>query len=202
MNYDIEAIYRAYEQQHEDAAKRQGWTNEQMQRANYSTMCSMLTDVQVPLQGLSVHDVGCGYGDFYAYLQGQGGCNGYFGTDINAHSIARALSRFPKADFRTFDMTKAWPAEYVFDVTLVFGAFAFHKPRAVERLLHTMWERTKVALGFMSWWNLSKEYVYAEHAAQLQKVINRFLTTSRAPIVIRRVGDFAESTDALFLLVK
>ncbi len=51
-------------------------------------------------------DLGCGFGDFYSYLNdrlGEGNFK-YTGVDINPTIIEYANSRFPSADFRAFDI--------------------------------------------------------------------------------------------------
>ena len=54
-------------------------------------------------KGDSILDLGCGFGDFYQYLNevlGPGNFN-YTGIDINPNIIKRARERFPEAEFRT-----------------------------------------------------------------------------------------------------
>lgn len=205
MDYNIKRIYEQYQQTGHDSATRQGWSSAATQQANFKAMLDALQTLQLPLAGLSVHDVGCGFGDFYGVLQAAGGVQSYLGTDIDPHAIAAALLQHPKGDFRTKDVRTPWPADMGDmrrDVVLAMGALAFYRPRVVEETLHRLWADTKVALGFMTWWNLDKTYVYAEHAQALQKVIRRFLREVKPSQVFERIGDFAEKTDALFVVLK
>lgn len=56
--------------------------------------------------GSKILDLGCGFGDLYAYLNerlGEGNFT-YVGVDINPTIIEYAKQRFPKCDFRTVDI--------------------------------------------------------------------------------------------------
>jgi ubiquinone/menaquinone biosynthesis C-methylase UbiE len=57
-------------------------------------------------KGDSILDLGCGFGDFYEFLNetlGSGNFN-YTGIDINSKIIDIARERFPTVDFRTSDI--------------------------------------------------------------------------------------------------
>lgn len=202
MKYDVQQIYDDYMVSGHDSATRQGWTSAVAQLANFTAVYDAFQTLQVPLQGLSVHDVGCGLGDLYAFLQERGGTKHYLGTDINGHAIATALRRYPGVDFRMGEIAPRSPSPTRAEVTIAIGTLAFHKPRLVEEMLHVLWADTEVALAFICWWNLDKGYVYHEHAAALQKVVRRFLRDIRPSQTFERIGDFAEPTDALFIALR
>ncbi|MBS3912919.1 MAG: class I SAM-dependent methyltransferase [Bacteroidetes bacterium] len=54
--------------------------------------------------GDSVLDVGCGYGDFYDYLNRQGIQTNYTGFDINPDFVSIAKERYPEASFELKDI--------------------------------------------------------------------------------------------------
>lgn len=54
--------------------------------------------------GSSVLDLGCGFADFYAFLQDQGVDVDYTGYDISPSFIATAQNKFPNANFRVCDI--------------------------------------------------------------------------------------------------
>ena len=56
------------------------------------------------LQGASVLDLGCGYGDFYQYLLSQGIRTRYTGYDITPEFIELAAQRFPESHFEVRDV--------------------------------------------------------------------------------------------------
>ncbi len=55
------------------------------------------------VNGCSVLDVGCGFGDFYGYLRERGIQTDYTGIDINADFIAIAREKYPEAQFEIAD---------------------------------------------------------------------------------------------------
>ncbi len=56
------------------------------------------------LAGCSVLDIGCGLGDFYAYLREQGVNVNYTGYDITPEFVAEAAGRYPEASFELRDV--------------------------------------------------------------------------------------------------
>jgi SAM-dependent methyltransferase len=54
--------------------------------------------------GSSVLDLGCGFADFYAFLQDQGVEVDYTGYDISPAFIATASKKFPEANFKVCDI--------------------------------------------------------------------------------------------------
>jgi len=56
-------------------------------------------------EGSSILDLGCGFGDFYAYLQERGVKNiNYTGYDVNPKLIAIAQEKYPAAQFEVKDI--------------------------------------------------------------------------------------------------
>lgn len=54
--------------------------------------------------GMSVLDVGCGFGDFYGYLRAEGVAVEYLGIDINPELVAVARRKYPDARFAIADL--------------------------------------------------------------------------------------------------
>ena len=65
--------------------------------------------------GASVLDVGCGFGDFYGFLSGQGVDVDYVGVDINREILAVAARKYPGARFALLDVQtdEFAPADFV-----------------------------------------------------------------------------------------
>jgi SAM-dependent methyltransferase len=59
------------------------------------------------LEGCSVLDVGCGFGDFYGYLCRRGIHVDYTGLDLNPGFVEIAKGRHPEADFIIADFEEA-----------------------------------------------------------------------------------------------
>ena len=192
------AVYRqylVYRESNEDPARKLGWNDAEAQQRNFKVVLDMLP----PLKDLTVHDAGCGHADLLDVINARGGCKEYIGSDFVATTLNKALELHPEAKLLGLDLAVHKLPQV--DLTLCFGALAFHKPRKVEEMLHRMWDASKVGIGFISWWNLDKNYVYHEHAAQLQKCIRRFLKQTRGKVT-ERIGDYGEPMEAAFVVLR
>lgn len=76
----------------------------------------VLTEIGIE-KNSSVLDLGCGYGDYYQYLQqNQFLCN-YTGIDINENLINFARNRFPETNFKVLDIQNENPGDFDFVVS-------------------------------------------------------------------------------------
>ena len=199
MNFDIAQVYAHFRETGVAEAQKLGWRDLDAQQRNFKVMLDTLEDLKIPLQGLSVHDAGCGHGDLLVELEQRGGVRDYIGTDAMQAALDIARQRYPARDFRQQNLMDAHNIPEA-DVTLVFGTFAFYKPREVEGMLHDLWKHSKVALGFNTWWNLDPTFVDHERAAALQKCISRFLRTVKGMQVLMPGEIYGEPTEAMFIL--
>lgn len=208
----VRQIYRNYLNRGACDAQRVGWNSPEVQQENYrvvldamETLLQRHREQNFTWRTLSIHDAGCGTGDLLDALQARGGVGCYLGTDFTPQSVELARQRHPErsdARFATFDLLNAPEAHFPnADVTLCFGALAFYPPRKVEELLHRLWNSSQVGLGFITWWNLTSDYVYFEHIEQLRKCVSRFLRKSKAKEVVQQ-HDYGDKTEAAFCLVK
>ncbi|UEQ03320.1 class I SAM-dependent methyltransferase [Halomonas profundus] len=70
------------------------------------------------LNGCRLLDLGCGLGDFYAWLQKQGVQVSYTGYDITPELVDFAVKRFPKASFEVRDIqTQGIPERFDYIVS-------------------------------------------------------------------------------------
>jgi len=210
----VKQIYSNYQRIGASNAQRVGWNSHEVQLENYRVVLDAMKTLMQKHRGrdpgqlwrtLSVHDAGCGAGDLLDTLQARGGVGYYLGTDFMPESVQQARRRHPaRSDvlFTVLDLLHS-PKEYfpTADVTLCFGALAFHPPRKVEELLHRLWDSSQVGLGFITWWTLTADYVYFEHIEQLRKCVSRFLRESRAKEVVQHHG-YGDKTEAAFCLIK
>ena len=99
------------------------------------------------LDGRSVLDVGCGVGDFYAYVRATAPTATYRGIDISPAMVARSRERFPDADFDVVDLLEGPPSRD-WDFVAAFGVFNVRLPGAdalLPRLLRRQFETARVA---------------------------------------------------------
>lgn len=110
------------------------------------------------MQGKSVLDVGCGFGDLYGYLVSRGWEGHYTGIDMVPELIAEGKSRYAdaeliNADFESFNFQRQ------FDYVLASGIFNLRLSSEdnwsyITRVLSRMFELAKVAVAvdFMTTW--------------------------------------------------
>ncbi|MCB9519722.1 MAG: class I SAM-dependent methyltransferase [Myxococcales bacterium] len=105
----------------------------------------------------SVLDVGCGVGDFYAYLRAEFPSATYDGVDISSAMIERARSLHPGANFSATDVLAARP-ERRWDFVVAFGVHNVQLPGA-ETLL---------------WDLLTRQFELCDVAAHVSLLTDRF----------------------------
>jgi SAM-dependent methyltransferase len=108
------------------------------------------------LDGRTVLDVGCGFGDFLAYLQGRGIRARYTGMDICEPMIRRCHERFvgTEARFHVGDVL-SWDPEEAPDFVVASGIFGLDTRGARSRIRPTLlrmfdWARVGMAANFLS----------------------------------------------------
>ena len=106
--------------------------------------------------GRRLLDVGCGFGDFLAFLQGHGVQPVYTGLDLCLPMVQRCRERFParQARFVAADVLDYAPGES-FDYVVASGIFGLDAAGARERIAPTLerlfaWCTRAVAVNFLS----------------------------------------------------
>ncbi len=200
MNYDVATVYASMRSMGTSEAEKLGWTSTDLQRQNYGLVVSMLRDVSVVLPGLTLHDAGCGTGDLLSFLKEvKLEPRQYIGTDFTAESIMLARDKHPSHDFRQMDLLRPVTCPTT-DVTIIMGALAYHKPRDVEKLLNKLWDHSRCAFAFNTWWQLDSRYFYNESIEQLRKCVRRFL---RGKQVHELMGsEYGQPTEAIFVVYR
>ena len=107
-------------------------------------------------EGRRVLDVGCGFGDFLAYMIERGIHPVYTGLDICSPMIVRCQERFAVSEgiFAVGDVLQYEPL-VPFDFVVASGIFGFAAQGTSERILPTLermfdWARVAVAVNFLS----------------------------------------------------
>lgn len=99
---DKERIIRRYDERLE----KYGATIDALASGNverHNLRFKISTEVGIK-EGDSVLDLGCGFADYYQYLQEQGLKVNYTGYDINPSLVEKARQRFPYLDLQTKDI--------------------------------------------------------------------------------------------------
>lgn len=107
----------------------------------------------IDLDGASVLDVGCGFGELADFLEERGGAVQYHGIDITPASIDGARARRPDLDVRVANVLEL-PAEPTYDVVVANGIFylvdAADPAEVMAELVAKMWSLTTGSLAFTS----------------------------------------------------
>jgi SAM-dependent methyltransferase len=109
---------------HRDSLLRYGvgpaalyWSSREIQELRFS----VLADIGLQ-SGDSVLDVGCGFGDLWAYLQGQGIEVDYTGIDLSPELVAAGREQYPDLKLMEGDIFDLNPAPASYDFVLLSGA--------------------------------------------------------------------------------
>lgn len=121
----ILSFYDRHIDKHSSGPRAVGWNDKRSQEARFASLCRV-----GDLEGVSVLDVGCGFGDLYGYLTEHYGHVDYMGIDINPRYIERAQELYPDATFKVADFEEY--AGKPFDYVLASGAFAVKIPNYKE----------------------------------------------------------------------
>jgi SAM-dependent methyltransferase len=117
---------------HGDTPSAVRWTPEG-QRRRYESFQGFIGD----LAGKSLLDFGCGKGDFYGFLRGQGETGDYCGIDVNAGLTSLARRKYPEAEFLTLDVEEV-SLERRFDVVVACGVFNLRIGGIAESMRETV----------------------------------------------------------------
>jgi SAM-dependent methyltransferase len=129
--------------------------------------------------GRTVLDVGCGFGDFLAYLRDNGIEARYIGLDICEPMVKRCLERFEGSDatFHVGDVLQ-WEPTQAPDYVVASGIFGLDSRDARARIRPTLrrmldWARDGMAANFLSQRSLepAENRVYVDPAEALEMAL-------------------------------
>ena len=128
-----------------------GFRTRSSQEKRFDALCAL-----GGLDGRSVLDVGCGFGDFLAFLERRGVRPVYTGLDVCAPMIERCRQRFEGhgARFVVGDVLDFEPPQ-PYDYVVASGIFGLDAPGARDRIRPTLrrmfgWCRDGMAANFLS----------------------------------------------------
>jgi SAM-dependent methyltransferase len=96
-----------------------GWRDQAQQELRFRVMADGMRSVD----GASVLDVGCGFGDFYDYLTAAGHDVRYTGCDLSPDVLAVARERHPELTFEQRDILDRPHPSRSFDYVCMSGIF-------------------------------------------------------------------------------
>ncbi len=129
------------------------WRNEENQRMRFEVLAGII-EADDDKGGITVNDLGCGYGAFFTFLEGRPAMNGgtYHGYDISEDMVkaARQSIQDPRATF-----SHSLVATHYADYSFASGTYNLKldndetawKKYVKESLIH-LWARTERALAF------------------------------------------------------
>ena len=110
-----------------------GWGGESYQNIRYQTVCESFD-----LEGKSILDFGCGFGDFLYFLKRKKiNCN-YLGIDVNQKFIKKAKKLHPNNQFEVYDISKPIPKHWKSDVVIMLGVLNY-KQTKINNKKYTNW---------------------------------------------------------------
>jgi SAM-dependent methyltransferase len=129
------------------------WRNEERQQMRFELLMKLIAPEDLN-GGISINDLGCGYGAFFDYLQNDPVMTAgrYFGYDISEKMIEAACSRIhdPRAHFQQ-SLVALVPADYSF----ACGPFNFKMDaddglwgRYVRDSLEDLWSKSSKGMAF------------------------------------------------------
>lgn len=99
-----------------------GWGSDEQQRYRFEQVLR-----GTAIEGKSVLDIGCGFGDFLSYcLEADCKPKNYIGWDINPDLIAEAKKQHPSSTFTVLNLEKQAKANPVADVGVMLGVLNFN----------------------------------------------------------------------------
>lgn len=135
-------IYSRLFKQHGKSHQSLHWTNRKNQQLRFEAFLSAGN-----LQGASLLDIGCGFGDFLSFLKEKKINCFYTGFDICEEFITTAQKNFPDNRFELRNILLK-PTPEKFNYVFMSGIFAFGDAAFFRDMLRTTFETCSTAIGF------------------------------------------------------
>ena len=149
--------------EHGPTVRALSWGSEVSQRKRFKALREI-----GDLKGLSILDVGCGFGDFFGFLkQERAGIGSYLGLDISDNMLRVATARYPEAHFQKKDILLEDP-EKRFHYVFASGLFSLDSntwTEFMQRMLLKMFALALkgVAVNFLSGYTTGKKSAVSEY---------------------------------------
>ena len=189
-------MYRDFISTYGETAEGLGWHSQQQQEKRFEIMLKILDFSKKPMKGMSVLDVGCGFGDFYSYLNQQFRDFNYTGIDINPDILAIAGLRHKKARFIHGDILNLNLDKY--DFIFCSGLFATKledNEQFIQDMITKMYELCNIGIAFNF---LQKTKGYSELAEYDKSVILKFCKEKFKKAKL--LSDYIQDDATIFIL--
>jgi len=181
-----------------DSVRAVGYGSIESQQVRYSVLSEIGS-----FEGRDVLDVGCGFGDFFCFINRKGGhLKSYVGVDVNPNMIAIAKKRCPNAVFEVKDILEA-PVVNKFDFVIASGIFGLETPNWEEifkKMTTRMYELSKigVSVNFLSAFTPGKKPADS-HFADPIEITDFVLRNLSTKVVLRH--DYKPNDFTLYIYV-
>lgn len=146
---DITLNTKMYDEYINSYKMQNGW-HPGNQEYNFKELIKLADMATVSLKGKDVLDVGCGTGDFSAFLRPKK-IHRYVGIDIYKPSLAQAQKKYSTETFIEDDLLQN-PITDIFDYAFCSGGFtiklSINNYDFLEAMLTKMWSLTRIGLAF------------------------------------------------------
>ena len=142
-------LYKEFRENYGHTAEGLGWNSLYDQEKRFEILLDIIKFTGTGLHNASILDVGCGFGDLYAYIAKNVSSLNYTGIDINEQHLATAKKRHPKAAFIKGDILKEKLPR--FDVVFSSGLFATKvkdNEKFIKAMIARMVELSKKGVAF------------------------------------------------------
>jgi SAM-dependent methyltransferase len=143
----LRSFYGEKYRRHGVSAEAVGWQSAAKQRQRFDVLCAV-----GDLQGKTLLDVGCGFGDLLANLKDRGIRAQYHGVDVMDSFVSVARANHPDGKFWTFDVRDECPPDFKppFDYVFASGLLGLHIGDDAEyarTLLRRMFEWCRIGVA-------------------------------------------------------
>ncbi len=134
-------FYTSLLTQHGIDVRSLNWGSKKSQELRFRVLVAA-----APIEGKTFLDIGCGLGDFYAWMEANEKYLSYTGIDITPAMIERARSRFPEIDFKVVDIL----IENVpnFDIVAMSGVFTYQSEAFMQQMIRVAFAKANTVLAF------------------------------------------------------
>ncbi len=196
-----EDLYQYFLQHGED----DGW-GEKDKYGNFQELIKIENYSKHPLKGSSILDVGCGTGDFSAFLRGYE-VKSYLGVDIVKLSIQLAKLKYPKEKFKTGDFLRLNFTEK-FDFIFFSGTLAAtllsDNYSVMSSFITKMWKLSRHGVAFNCLIKRSPtdsdDLLFLYDLEHVLSICKNLTSEKKINYTLNRAGDNLEFLQAHFFL--
>ena len=148
-NHQIK-YYEDLLERHGDTFLSLDWNSQDSQKLRFKIFADLVK--MFDNNKISVLDVGCGFGDFYAYFERQNYKFSYMGYDVSPKILSIAKKKYPKASFELYNIMEDKnfkKYDFVFcsgALNICFDSREEHL-KIIHSMLIRMYELCNIAVG-------------------------------------------------------